>query len=571
MKRLVIGSRGSALALAQSEWIAARLREAAPGLDVVVERVATKGDKITDVPLALVGSKGLFTKELEVALLEKRVDLAVHSLKDVPTELPRGLVIAAVPEREIPFDFLVTKDGRGLDELPEGAVVGTSSLRRQVQLLAKRPDLQMVDIRGNVPTRVERVTDGPLDATIVAAAGLRRLGMEETPGNALPLHVMVPAVSQGALGIEIREEDRELAELLGRLVCQDTLAEVTAERAVLVALGGGCQVPLGVLGRVDGDMLNLTACACSQDGRIVLRETLSGNKAEAEALGRELAQRLVADGADRLIGAVLGESGPELSSLSGVRIVVTRAEGQASDLVRELDRHGADVQQFPTIAIQPVAPEGPLGPMSGYDWVVFTSANAVSHFEAHLVAEGLDWAALRAANVCAIGPATAELLRAQGVLVALTPERFVAESLVEALTGIEGGLAGRRFLLPRGNLARPLLPEALRAAGADVTERIVYETVPVMAAPAAVDELIDYRPNVVTFTSSSTAENFCRILGAEKLQRLKQTALFAAIGPVTAQTMREHGLVVSIEPEAHTIPALVHAIVQHLTAYQGAP
>jgi hydroxymethylbilane synthase len=571
MKRIVIGSRGSALALAQSEWIAARLRDVAPGVEVVVEKVATKGDKILDVPLALVGSKGLFTKELEIELLEKRVDLAVHSLKDVPTELPKGLVIAAVPERETPFDFLVTKGGRGLAELPEGAVVGTSSLRRQVQLLAKRPDLKMVDIRGNVPTRVERVTAGPLDATIVAAAGLRRLGMGDTPGTLLPLDVMVPAVSQGALGIEIREEDTELAALLQQIVCGDTLAEVTAERAVLVALGGGCQVPLGVLGRVEGDALQLLACACSEDGRIVVRESLSGAKADAAALGRQLAQRLIEEGAAELIGAVLGEAAPELTSLRGTRIVVTRAEGQASELVRELDRHGADVQQFPTIAIRSVAPDSPLGTISEFDWVVFTSANGVTHFEAHLQAAGLDWAALRPCQVCAIGPATAEALRGKGVLVALTPERFVAESLIGALQGIEGGLAGKRFLLPRGNLARPALPEALRRAGAEAEERVVYETVAIDVASEVIDDLIAYGPNVVTFTSSSTAENFCRILSPTKLQHLKQTAVFAAIGPVTAETVRQHGLVVAVEPETHTISGLVQAIVQHMAAYHGAP
>jgi len=207
MARLVIGTRGSLLARTQSEWVAAQMRAQWPDCEVVIEHISTRGDKIRDVPLAQIGGKGLFTKELEIALLDGRIDLAVHSLKDLPTELPDGLALGAVPVREDPRDALVSRGGARLDQLPRGARVGTSSLRRRLQLIAVRPDLDVVDLRGNVPTRLRRVSDGDLDAAVLATAGLRRLGESRAITQELPPGVMLSAVGQGALGIEIRAGD----------------------------------------------------------------------------------------------------------------------------------------------------------------------------------------------------------------------------------------------------------------------------------------------------------------------------------------------------------------------------
>lgn len=303
-RRLVIGTRGSLLARTQSEWIAARLREAHPDLDVAIEIISTKGDRILDTPLAQIGDKGLFTLELETALLDGGIDLAVHSLKDLPTSLPEGLALGAVPQREIPHDALVAPKWPSLDALPAGAKVGTSSLRRAAQLRAYRPDLDVVNLRGNIDTRITRVHEGVVDAAILACAGIHRLGRREEIAQIIDPAVMIPAVSQGALGLEVRADDGETAAVLAPLHHAATAAAVTAERRVLAVLEGGCQVPLGAHGRVHGGALSLIACVCSLDGAQVLRCAVEGAAADPGAVGDEAARLLIEQGADRIIEAI---------------------------------------------------------------------------------------------------------------------------------------------------------------------------------------------------------------------------------------------------------------------------
>ena len=258
---LVIGSRGSQLALWQARWMEARLAEL--GEESRIEVIRTTGDRITDVALAQVGSKGLFTKEIEEALLRGEIDVAVHSLKDMPTAVPRGLTIAAVPEREDPRDALV---GRRWGDLTDGTRVGTSSLRRAAQLRAHLPELAIETIRGNVDTRLRKLDAGEFDALVLAAAGLRRLGLEDRIAETLESSVMCPAVGQGALAIETRDDDGPAFRVCSRLDDAQARAAVTAERALLAALGGGCQVPIGAHARVDGDEIQIEAVVISPDG-----------------------------------------------------------------------------------------------------------------------------------------------------------------------------------------------------------------------------------------------------------------------------------------------------------------
>ena len=291
------------MALVQSHAIADALREENPGLEVRIEVLHTKGDKIRDTPLAQIGGKGLFTKELEVALAGARIDLAVHSLKDLPTELPEGLVLGAVPAREIPYDALVCVKWESLDDLPAGSKGGTSSLRRQAQLLAYRPDLIVVNLRGNVETRVRRVTEGSVNAAILACAGLERLGLNDAVRASLTPDIMLPAPAQGALGIEVREDDAATQSLVATIADPSATFEVAAERACLAALEGGCQVPMGALARVEGDRLALEACVCSVDGTSVLRTRCEGESRQATELGQAAARQLLAQGAADLIAA----------------------------------------------------------------------------------------------------------------------------------------------------------------------------------------------------------------------------------------------------------------------------
>lgn len=305
---LILGTRGSKLAVHQSQWVQARLQELAPGLTISLQRIQTSGDKILDVPLAKIGGKGLFVKEIEDALLSKEIDLAVHSMKDVPTALPDGLDILCVPPREDPRDALITRDGSRLDQLKTGARIGTSSLRRQAQLLHYRPDFTIEMLRGNLDTRLRKLREGQFDAIVLAAAGLRRLGWDAEITEYLPVQLSLPAIAQGALGIEARSGDPFVRELLSRFEHRPTRITVTAERALLHRLEGGCQVPIAAHAALEGDRLTVDGLVASVDGRRVIRHQIQGPASEAQALGTKLAERLLADGGDVILKEIYGRA-----------------------------------------------------------------------------------------------------------------------------------------------------------------------------------------------------------------------------------------------------------------------
>jgi hydroxymethylbilane synthase len=299
MSKLRIGSRGSQLALWQANYISALLRER--GHEVEIEIIHTTGDKITDVALAKVGTKGMFTKEIEEALADGRVDLAVHSLKDLPTELPKGFEIAAITERQDPRDAFCSRSYASFQELPQGARVGTSSLRRQAQLKAVRPDLEIFPLRGNVDTRLRKLEQGEYDAIILASAGLNRLGKTELVKQVIPADIMCPAAGQGALGIEIREGNSETRELLAFLNDPAARAATTCERALLNRLGGGCQVPIGAFAEMRDGKLHLESIVADPDGSQVLRDSRDG--VDPEKLGNDAGVSLLSRG-----GALILES-----------------------------------------------------------------------------------------------------------------------------------------------------------------------------------------------------------------------------------------------------------------------
>ena len=300
---ILIGTRGSALALAQAGAVADRLAQAHPGRSFALQRITTRGDRDLTRALPAIGGKGLFTAEIEDALRGGEIQLAVHSLKDLPTELPEGLCVAAVPEREDARDALISRAGVGLDELPKGSRVGTSSLRRRAQLLAARPDLEVVDMRGNVDTRLGKLRAGHVDAIVLAAAGLARLGRLGEATELLAPEVMAPAVGQGALGVEA-VTGSEAAALAAAIADADTTACVRAERALLAALGGGCHVPIGGHARVDDQgRVRLTGLVAATNGARVVRAEIEGAAADAEALGRRLAEQLIQRGAADILAA----------------------------------------------------------------------------------------------------------------------------------------------------------------------------------------------------------------------------------------------------------------------------
>ncbi|MCE5170229.1 hydroxymethylbilane synthase [Paenibacillus profundus] len=305
MRTIIVGTRQSALALTQTGHVIAALEDICEKANLPfqfeIRKIVTKGDRILDVTLSKVGGKGLFVKEIEQALLDKEIDMAVHSMKDMPWEQPEGLMVGAIPKREDPRDCLIMKSGQTLDDLPLGAKVGTSSLRRSCQLQAYRPDLQIEPLRGNIDTRLKKLETEGFDAIVLAAAGLHRMGWQERISSYLPEEVSVPAVGQGALGIECRKDDEEVCSLLERYHDADTARTVRAERAFLGRLNGGCQVPIGAYATNVGmcGAIQLTGLVGSAEDGEIIKETMEGD--HPEAIGTAVAERLLARGADRML------------------------------------------------------------------------------------------------------------------------------------------------------------------------------------------------------------------------------------------------------------------------------
>ena len=302
MKReIVIGTRESRLAMWQARWVLERLQALYPHVCFTLRGIKTRGDRIQEVALSKIGEKGLFTKELELALQQREIDLAVHSMKDLPTSLPDGLAVGAICPREHPGDVLVSRAGHTLEELPHAALIGTSSTRRAAQLRHYRPDLRVTPVRGNVTTRLRKLEELGLDALVLAYAGLHRLGLDHLITQRIPYRICLPAVGQGAIGIEVRAGDGEVLEMIRLLDDPPTRAAVTAERSFLRELEGGCQVPVGALGEVKDGCLILEGMVATQDGSQLVRDKISGPVEQAESLGRELAARLMARGAGEIL------------------------------------------------------------------------------------------------------------------------------------------------------------------------------------------------------------------------------------------------------------------------------
>ncbi|MGD8188778.1 hydroxymethylbilane synthase [Brevibacillus ginsengisoli] len=312
MRNWKVGTRRSMLALTQTDWVIEQLKALDPESTFEKQEIVTKGDRIVEVTLSKVGGKGLFVKEIEQSLLDHETDMAVHSLKDMPSELPQGLVIGAIPKRVDPRDVLISKDGKTIDELPQGAIVGTSSLRRSSQLLAYRPDLQIESIRGNIDTRLRRLREDNFDAIILAAAGLERVKWAGEVTQFLPVEISLPAVGQGALAIECRSDDTEMLELLQKFDHLPTRLAVTAERAFLHKMQGGCQVPIGAYATIaqedrgEHPLITLTGMVGSPDGKSIFKETATGH--DPVALGVMIADKLLASGAGEVLAKVLEEN-----------------------------------------------------------------------------------------------------------------------------------------------------------------------------------------------------------------------------------------------------------------------
>ncbi len=522
--------------------------------------MATRGDRTqaSGVPLPAIGGKGLFTAELEQALRAGTIDLAVHSLKDLPTEDTPGISLGAVCQREDVRDCVVARDGLGLRELPPGAVVGTSSLRRAAQLLGLRHDLDVRSIRGNVDTRVRKVQDGEFDAVILAAAGVLRLGIEGAVTEWLEVDTMLPAPGQGALGVQCRDRRRaHPGPRWRRSTIPEPARQPPQSVSFLRALGAGCTAPVGAHAQTveptpsdntsQGVVrVRMEALVASPDGRQLVRVAGEGN---AEEVGERLAREALAAGAGDILEAIRGTQ-----PLVGRRIVVTRPRDQIGPLAEALERLGATVLAIPLVEIAPIEDTRPLDAalarLESYRWVVFTSVNGVAGVRERLGGKSLP----ATSRVAAVGPATAEAIRTLGVEAAFVPDRFAAEEIAAGL----GPLQGARILVPQADIASPSLAVELRSRGALVDAVAAYRTVAIEPSPATLGEL-DRGVDAIVVASGSAARSLAALPGGT----LFQDAVIVCIGPKTAQAAREVGLPVGQVAEEATSEGIIDALTSH--------
>ncbi|HEY8679193.1 MAG TPA: hydroxymethylbilane synthase [Candidatus Dormibacteraeota bacterium] len=551
--RYRLATRGSKLALVQADLARAALARRHPQHEFVLEPVETAGDRAPTLRLTEAAQEGVFVKELEQALLDGRAELAVHSAKDLPTAASPGLTIAAFLPRADARDSLIAHDGGTLETLRRGARIGTGSPRRAAQLLARRPDFRPVPIRGNVDTRLRRLAEGRVDALVLAAAGMARLGRLDEVHEFLAFDVMLPAPGQGALALQTREGS-EAARLATEVDDAPTRRAVVAERAVLRRLGGGCLSAIGAHGVIEDGVLVLAAVVLTEDGDRVVRAHARGR--DDDAVITEVVATLHAQGAAGLLH--LAANRP----LTGVRVMVTRADAQAGGLTRMLEDLGATVRACPVIEIQPLRVDvSRFAGVDQYDWCLFTSANGVERFFELLGQAGSVMSPR--VRVGAIGPETAARLRQHGVEADLVPARFVSEDLADAMPAAM--VRGTRILLPRAAGARDVLPDRLRAAGALVDVVETYRAVTPADLATRLPAMLA-GVDVVTFTSSSTVRNFA---GALNGAAFPSDCLTACIGPITAETARELGLRVDIIAQEYTARGLVEALARHQTSIQA--
>jgi len=565
-RTLTIGTRASALALVQTEMIRDLLQAASPGVQINIEHITTKGDIVLDRPLNLVGGKGLFITEIEDALREHRVDIAVHSAKDLPTEIPVDMQLVAFPPRVDVRDVVISHQGLWLSQLPAGARIGTSSVRRACQLRHLYPDLAIVDLRGNVDTRLRKLHEGQYDAIILAAAGLERLNLTHEITEYLEPTEMVPAVAQGSLAIEIRADDVSTAHLFAAIDHKPTRQAVLAERAFLATLNGGCSVPVGAYATIDHDTIQMTGMIGAIDGQMV-RGTISGPVSDPEAVGKQLANQLLREGGAILLSQV---DTPTNLPLQGKQIVVTRAAEQAEKLNQLLREAGAVPVVVPAIAITPPAnPEAldaAIRELSSYDWVIAASANAVTALLERMSVLGVTRGHLKHCKIGAVGKATSAAWWRYHIRAAVVPTIASAEGFLAVLPDV----TGQRILVPQSQIARPTLTDGLRDRGALVDVVNAYQTVTNAAVAPLVGALHAQTIDAITFASPSAVLGLLDGFELQNIDRdealtLINRCVIACIGPTTTRAARAERVQVTTTATVQSNAGLVAALIEALT------
>jgi hydroxymethylbilane synthase len=556
------GTRGSALALAQTNLAADRFRAAHPECAVEIRVISTEGDVDTSSPLTEIGGRGVFTNAIEAAILRGEVDAAVHSAKDLPSALHPAVPIVAYADRDDPRDVLISRHGTTLDRLPAQPVIGTSSRRRDVQILRLRPDARIVNIRGNIDTRLRKAEGPEFDGIVLAAAGIRRIGCQDRICESFPVERVVPSPGQGAIAIQARAGS-DAAALLETIDDPLVSTPVGIERAFLAAIGAGCAYPVGAYAAASRDGHRLIAMLADETGdRIAfVDEQLAVGEERAHAA--EIAVCLQAElGTSSGSKSWNGWTGVK-EDLKGARVVVTRPRRQAGPLIATLARWGAEPLPLPTIRIEPIGDMAPLDIAIAetrrglFDWCVFSSANAVEIFASRMDALDIHPSQFAATRVAAVGQVTAAAVADAGLNLTLVPESATADALAVQLCRVMR--AGERVLYPRSAMGRDVLPNELKAAGIDVQAIDVYRTLPELNVDQQVlDRVRRGDVDVITFASPSSVRQFVAMLGPECAGLNKMPVVCA--GPVTAQAAREAGLLVTAVSESPDVAAMSKAI-----------
>ena len=565
MRNLIrIGTRGSKLALYQAYRVKEELEKHFKDITFEIAIIKTKGDIILDVPLSKIGDKGLFTKELETALFNNEIDLAVHSLKDLPTVFPSGAKLGAVLKRGEIRDALISSDNRKISDLTPEDVIATSSLRRKAQLLRINKDFKIVEIRGNVNTRIRKMQEGYCDVMVMAAAGLQRLEMSEYISEFIDPEMMIPACSQGAMAIEIRDNDPVIEDILSKINDQETWISTEAERAFLRSLEGGCQIPVGSYSRIDGDKFYITGFISSIDGSDYYKESASGDLKNAVQIATDLAKSLYNKGGKEILEIIrninLAETTNDLP-LKNKIVISTRAIESGDTLPGLLQAQGAKVLSLPMIEVKQseVNDSGKdiLKNINSFDWVFFTSRNGVVNFFKHLIDINGNTELSKSLKIAAIGNKTALELEYYGFSANFISDGNTSEEFLEQFYKIENP-ANLKVLLALGNLANDVLLNRLSKEN-KVTRINVYDTL----KPEQVDNTIlnaikNDLYDLIIFTSPSTFQNFCSFVDNNILKKLK----IASIGSTTSKSIADVGLEPMITAAKSNAEGLCEAIVE---------
>jgi hydroxymethylbilane synthase len=558
-----IGTRGSKLALYQAYRVRDELQEQFPDLTFSIEIIKTKGDKILDVALSKIGDKGLFTKEIEEALFNKEIDMAVHSLKDLPTRFPDGAKLGAVLERGEFRDALVSLDGRKIENLTSNDIIATSSLRRKAQLLKINKDFKIVEIRGNVNTRIRKMEEGYCNVMIMAAAGLQRLEMGQYITEYLDTEKMIPACSQGAIAVEIRDNDPLVEEVVSKINHRETYSATEAERAFLRTLEGGCQIPVGSYTKIDGDHFKITGFISSIDGSEFLKDSAEGDLSQAVYLSMKLAKNLYDRGGKAILNRIREENlmkSPADLPLKEKVIISTRGvEGDSlPDILKD---QGATVLSLPMIEIVPADLDDKaisvLKDLKSFDWIFFTSKNGVVNFFHHLITVLGNTNLPPSLKIATVGYKTALELDYYGYAPHFISEGNSSEDMVSQF--LQTYPQNKRILLAQGSLAGSSLEDCLSCAN-QISRINVYNTVkPTTADPEILNLIKNNLYDLLIFTSPSTFSNFCSFYGEDKLNDLK----IATIGPTTSKAIREKGLEPLITAKKSSAEGLRDEIIEH--------